>query len=333
MTLTDGESSIDGVVWSSQLSKINFRPKEKDGVLVIGKLNFWKAQARLTINILDVRASISTVLRKFEVVRNLLLKEGLIDENKRRKIPLRPTCIAILTSVPSSALADMLITAKERWPLTKLIIFSIPVQGDNSNKIKVLLNKLSLCYQNWGIQALVLARGGGSREDLMIFDTEEICRELATFPIPIITGIGHEDDLTVADLVADHRSATPTAAIVDLLPSREIELSYSIQKKRTLDQYFSWEIRDQRNYLLTRSNSLKSYSPQLIINKKKKDLNQKKQLLQASSPENWLKRGFSIPRDEEGNIIKSVKQLKKKEILNIQLYDGNIDSTVNNIYT
>ena len=331
MTLTDGKASVDAVVWASQVSKINFSPKEDDGVLVVGKLNFWTAQARLSINAIDIRPSISTVLRKFEVVRELLIKDGLIDEKRRRPLPKYPCSIAILTSVPSSALADMLRTAQERWPLTKLFVFPIPVQGEGVKQFKGIIRRLSNSFKEFGINAVVIARGGGSREDLMIFDNEDICREIANFPIPVITGIGHEDDLTVADLVCDHRAATPTAAIVDLLPSREIALLECIQKKARLSDYFAWFISREKNDLLGRRNCLKSNSPLNLIEKYKKELNYKEKILKASSPQSWLRRGFCIARDEKGDLIKSVKQLKEKKYFNLQLYDGNIDSTINKI--
>ena len=192
------------------------------------------------------RPSISTVLKKFEIVKSKLFKEGLIDDSLRRKLPKYPHSIGILTSVPSSALADMLRTAKERWPLTKLQIIPIPVQGNNENELKSILSKLKI--NKLELNAIVIARGGGSREDLMLFDSEIIAREIATFPIPVITGIGHEDDLTVSDLVSDHRSATPTAAIVDLLPSREIEKNNFLQNKKMLKDYFKLFFQNKKNF-------------------------------------------------------------------------------------
>ena len=199
LTLTDGEASIDGVAWSSTIRSLTFLPKQDDGVVIIGKLNFWESQARLSVQVLDIRPSMSTVLHKFEVVKSKLLKEGLIDDSLRRKLPKYPKSIGILTSVPSSALADMLRVSKERWPLTKLHIIPIPVQGNNENELKSILIKLKKTKLEFNV--LIIARGGGSREDLMLFDSEIIAREIATFPIPIITGIGHEDDLSVSDLV------------------------------------------------------------------------------------------------------------------------------------
>ena len=332
LKLTDGKSSIDGVIWASRLSKISFNPSQEDGVLVIGKLNFWEAQARLTINIFDLKPSKTTVLRKFEIVRKLLNEEGLLDKTRKRLLPRFPSAIAILTSVPSSALADMLRTSKERWPLTKLFIISIPVQGEVASKICNALKILSSSYKKLGISAIILARGGGSREDLMVFDNEKLSRLVADFPIPVVSGIGHEDDLTVVDLVADHRAATPTAAIVDLLPSREIALSECLQKKQRLIDYISWFLRNQHKYLLESLKLIKGYSPILVYEKYKNELNQKAKLLNALSPQNWLNRGFCLVRNQYGDFISSVNQIKKVDKLNIQFRDGSLDSRVENIY-
>ena len=116
LTFTDGKASVDGVAWSSTIKSLKFLPKENDGVVIIGKLNFWESQARISVQVFDIRASISTVLKKFEIVKLKLFKEGLIDESLRRNLPKYPHSIGILTSVPSSALADMLRTANERLP-------------------------------------------------------------------------------------------------------------------------------------------------------------------------------------------------------------------------
>ena len=244
LTFTDGNASIDGVAWSSTIRSLKFLPKLDDGVTVVGKLNFWESQARLSVQVFDIRPSISTVLKKFEIVKSKLLKEGLIDDSLRRKLPKYPKTIGILTSVPSSALSDMLRVSKERWPLTKLNVIPIPVQGNNESELKSILRKLK--KNKLELDVLIISRGGGKREDLMLFDSEMIAREIATFPIPVITGIGHEDDITVVDLVSDHRSATPTAAIVDLLPSIENERNNFVQNKKILTDYLKLYISNKK---------------------------------------------------------------------------------------
>ena len=329
LTLTDGKASIDAVAWSSTVQSLKFLPKQDDGVIIIGKLNFWESQARLSIQVFDIRPSISTVLKKFEIVKSKLFKEGLIDDSLRRKLPKYPRSIGILTSVPSSALADMLRTSKERWPLTKLQIIPIPVQGNNENLLKSILSKVKI--NKLDLDAVIIARGGGSREDLMIFDSEIIAREIATFPIPIITAIGHEDDLTVSDLVSDHRSATPTAAIVDLLPSREIEKNNFLQNKKILNDYFKLFFQNTKKYLITRKTFFYSHSPRSLINNKRTKINYMYDLLNALSPEKLLSRGFALISDEFGNSIYSVKNIREKDKLIVQFCDGKIIVAVDNL--
>ncbi len=326
LTLTDGKSSIDGVAWSSTIKSLKFLPKQDDGVVIIGKLNFWESQARISVQVFDIRPSISTVLKKFEIVKSKLFKEGLIHDLLRRKLPKYPRSIGILTSVPSSALADMLRTSRERWPLTKLQIIPIPVQGNNENELKSILSKLK--ENKLELDALIIARGGGSREDLMLFDSEIIAREIATFPLPVITGIGHEDDLTVADLVSDHRSATPTAAIVDLLPSREIEKNKFLKNKQILKDYLNLFFVNKKAFLSTKKSFFQSHSPRLLIKNKRSKIKHIYDLLNALSPEKLLKRGFALITDESGDSIYSVRNVTEKDKLLIQLCDGKISAEV-----
>ena len=326
LTLTDGKASIDGVAWSSTIKCLKFLPKQDDGVVIIGKLNFWESQARISVQVFDIRPSISTVLKKFEIVKSKLLKEGLIDDSLRRKLPKYPHSIGILTSVPSSALADMIRTSKERWPLTEIKIIPIPVQGDNENELKSILSNLKI--NKLKLDALVIARGGGSREDLILFDSEIIAREIATFPIPVITGIGHEDDLTVSDLVSDHRSATPTAAIVDLLPSREIEKNNFLKNKKILKDYLKLFFQNKKQFLISKKSFFESHSPRLLIKNKRTKINYMYKLFNAFSPEKLLKRGFALITDESGNSIYSVKKVKEKDKLLVQLWDGKITAVV-----
>ena len=198
MTLVDAEASISAVVWSSQMAKLQHQPKDGDGVVVVGKLNFWSSRASLCIQVLDIRPSLSRVLREFEAVRATLTPEGLFDPERKRPLPREPMRVALLTSVPSSALADLLRTAAERWPAATLVVVPVPVQGPVEASLCRAVQRVGEEAETLGIEALVLARGGGSREDLAVFDGETLARTLAACPIPVVTGLGHDDDLTIA---------------------------------------------------------------------------------------------------------------------------------------
>ena len=324
LTLTDGEASITAVAWASKLKQLDYVPADGEGVTVVGKLNFWAARATLAVQVLDLRPSLNTVLRRFEAVRALLEAEGVIDPLKRRPLPTNPRRVAVLTSVPSSALADMLRTARERWPLSELLVVPIPVQGDVSDRICSVLQQLCDAPEPLQADALVLARGGGSREDLMVFDDEQLCRAIATFPVPVVTGIGHEDDLTVADLVADHRAATPTAAIVSLLPSRETAVLQVQERLRRLASQRQWWLERKRQVLCERRERWQLLQPQVLLQQRRDQLLQRQQLLRALSPQRWLARGFAILESPEGTVYRSVSDVKEGSDLVVRLNDGTI---------
>ena len=331
LTLTDGEASISAVAWASQLRQLRYRPEDGDGVTVVGKLNFWAARATLNVQVLDIRPSLSTVLRQFELVQRRLEEAGLIDSARRRPLPQQPRTLAVLTSVPSSALADMLRTATERWPLTRLLVVPIPVQGSVATRIREVLGRLAEETSSLGLDALVLARGGGSREDLAVFDDEDLCRDLAAFPVPVVTGLGHEDDMTVADLVADHRAATPTAAIVALLPDRHVALRELQQQRQRLRDVQSRWLERQRQILLERRQALALQAPQRRLQELRETLDQRRALLRALSPQRWLKRGLALVSNAQGIAIDGVEGVQKKDKLTLRFQDGSIEAAVTKV--
>ena len=331
LTLSDGEASITAVAWASKLKQLDFVPADGDGVTVIGKLNFWSARASLAVQVLDIRPSLTTVLRRFETVKAQLLEEGVIDPSRRRKLPAYPKRLAVLTSVPSSALADMLRTAQERWPLSELLVVPIPVQGEVAPIICGVLSRLAEHHEQLGLDAIVIARGGGSREDLMVFDDGDVCRKLANFPLPVVTGLGHEDDLTVADLVADHRAATPTAALVTLMPSKESAQQTMIQRRTRLSEYKRWRLEQASSKLKERRLLLHALRPAVALQRRRDQWQQRQQLLRALSPQRWLNRGFAMLHSTNGQPLQSIDDISLNEQLQIRLKDGVIQAVTKTI--
>jgi exodeoxyribonuclease VII large subunit len=331
LTLVDEQASISGVVWSSQLSKLSFQPSEGDGVLVVGKLNFWASRASLCVQILDLRPSLSAVLRQFERVRELLEPEGLLDPQRKRPLPALPTAIALLTSSPSSALADMLRTAKERWPATRIFVVPIPVQGPVENQIRARLADVIERSGALGIDAIVVARGGGSREDLAVFDSEQLARDLAACPLPVVTGLGHEDDTTIADLVADYRAATPTAAVVALLPDRHSLALALGQQQSLLKQSLRHRLQAEQLRLDANQKRLQQLQPRELIAQLRLRLEQRLELLQALSPQRLLARGFALVHRSDGQLLRSVEQVNPGDALQVVLVDGRIESVVQSV--
>jgi exodeoxyribonuclease VII large subunit len=332
LTLVDEQASISGVIWASQLSRLSHQPAEGDGVLVVGKLNFWAARANLCVQVLDIRPTLSAVLRRFEQVRQRLEPEGLMDPARKRPLPALPAAVALLTSAPSSALADMLRTAAERWPATRIYVVPIPVQGAVETTIRRRLAEVLGAAAELGIEALVLARGGGSREDLSVFDHEDLARDLAASPLPVVTGLGHEDDTTVADLVADYRAATPTAAIVALLPDRH-SLAQELNHQRSLlRRSVLHRLQSERLQLNHRRQILQALHPRQLLIEQRRQLQQRLELLSALSPQRLLQRGFTLVRARDGRLLRSVLQVQPGDPLQLQMADGRIDSVVGQVH-
>ncbi len=331
MTLVDEQASISAVVWASQRQKLSLQPSEGDGVVVVGKLNFWASRASLCVQVLDLRPSLSSVMRRFEQVRGALIGEGLFNEERKRPLPHAPQRIALLTSVPSSALADMLRTAMERWPATAVLLVPIPVQGGVEAPICAVLRSLYGRVAREGIEAIVLARGGGSREDLAVFDGEDLARLLAKSPVPLVSGIGHEDDTTIADLVADYRAATPTAALVALLPERQTVLASLLQTRRHLGQLIRWHLQGQRQQVGRLQERLQQLHPHQLLQQRRQTLKQTQALLQALSPEQVLRRGFSLIRSAEGELLRSVGAVRPGSQVVLEWVDGSAVAEVREI--
>ena len=332
LTLVGGDASISAVVWASQLSKLNHQPQEGDGVVVVGKLNFWASRASLSVQVLDLRPSLSSVLRRFEQVRQRLEPEGLLDPQRKRPLPAMPAAVALLTSSPSSALADMLRTAQERWPAARIHVVPIPVQGPVEEQICQRLQQVIEAASGLGLEAIVLARGGGSREDLAVFDGEQLARALAASPLPVVTGLGHEDDTTIADLVADYRAATPTAAVVRLLPDRQ-QLALALEQQRTLlRQRIQHRLEQEQLRLQGQRQRWKQLHPSELLRQRRQQLEQRRHLLQALSPQRLLERGFALVLGPDGRVLHSVRELQPGHSLQLELADGRIDALVQQLH-
>jgi exodeoxyribonuclease VII large subunit len=212
--------------------------------------------------------------------------------------------------------------------MTRLLVIPIPVQGPVADQIIKVLNRLAEQCDALAVDGLVLARGGGSREDLAVFDDEGLCRCLAQFPRPVVTGIGHEDDLTIADLVADHRAATPTAAMVACLPDRD-SAERSLQNRRQrMKDLVGWRITRDRQRLNDRRTLLAQQSPLKRLRQYQDDLHQKRDLLRALSPSRWLQRGLALLTNDAGEAISAVTSIKVGDRIMVQMNDGELETDV-----
>ena len=216
-TLKDEDGSIRCAMFKNQKIKLNFSPENGDKCILKGQVSIYapRGDYQLIVKTIEPVGS-GNLMHKFELLKNKLEQEGLFSSSKKKDIPTSPKHICIVTSHSTAAFQDIVSTVKRRAPNTQVSLSDAMVQGDNAPvSIINALERIIKYNENNSdnkVDVVILTRGGGSIEDLWCFNNEELAREIFTFPIPVISGVGHEIDFTICDFVSDIRVATPTAS-------------------------------------------------------------------------------------------------------------------------
>lgn len=217
-TLKDKDASVSCAMFRFNNQLVKFGPKDGDEVILEASASIYKESGRYQLIVKSMKEAGTGDLEKaFLELKEKLFKEGLFSQDHKKPLPKFPSKIAVITSIGSAAYEDIIKTAKVRFDLCKLYFYNSLVQGNlAANDLIKALKKADLV----GYDAIVLARGGGSKEDLWCFNDEGLARAIFEAKTPIISAVGHEIDFSISDFVADHRSITPTASMIDLLPDK-----------------------------------------------------------------------------------------------------------------
>lgn len=209
-SLKDENSKINAIMFSTNARRLTFKPVEGTNVLVVGRVSIYEQTGNYQIYVDDMQEDgVGNLYVQYEKLKAELAKEGLFDQSKKKKIPKMPSRIGIITAPTGAAIRDILSTIKRRFPLTETYLFPALVQGENA--APDIVKKLKQA-DNFGVDLIILGRGGGSIEDLWAFNEEIVARAIYEAKTPIISAVGHEVDFTIADFVADLRAPTPTGA-------------------------------------------------------------------------------------------------------------------------
>lgn len=218
-TLKDNESSIKAIMYKSYADKLKVPIENGMSVIVIANVTFYERDGNCQLSVVDIQpCGMGIVNAELELLKQKLFNEGLCDEERKRPLPEFPNKIGLITAKGSAAEEDVISNLKRRYPIGKIVVFPVLVQGENapqSIKDAIISASKSDC------DVLILARGGGSDEDLSCFNTEIVARAVAESSVPIITAIGHEIDTTLVDYVSDKRAPTPTAAAEFVAPDKK----------------------------------------------------------------------------------------------------------------
>jgi exodeoxyribonuclease VII large subunit len=231
-TLKDANASLSCVVWRSQRAEIPFRPENGMTVIVHGRIEVYDAQGRYQLYADRLEPSgIGALALAVEQRRRALAAEGLFDEARKRALPLLPRRVVVVTSRSGAALRDVLTVVGRRAPGVDLVLSPATVQGEGA--VETLVLALERAQSVSGAEVVLLVRGGGSLEDLMPFNDERLARAIRAGRLPVVSGVGHETDTTIADLAADRRAATPSAAAELAVPdSRRLGAELGARRAR-----------------------------------------------------------------------------------------------------
>jgi exodeoxyribonuclease VII large subunit len=342
-TLKDSSASLRCVMWRNTAIRQSFIPHDGDAIEVHGSISVYEAGGQYQLYADMLRpAGEGALFQEFLRLKALLEAEGLFDPERKRPIPPRPQRIGIVTSPTGAALQDILNTLKRRYPLAEVVIAPTPVQGEDAPQgiIKALQDLVRIANP----EVIILARGGGSIEDLWAFNNEQVARTIASSPVPIITGVGHETDFTIADFVSDLRAPTPTAA-AELASPNQIDLRLAISELNDqLVLLLDALLREERWTLLDLQNQLERNSP---LSRIQSDIQRMDELehrlgaaiqykllltrthlagliqqVSALSPAAVLERGYAIVTNQAGQAISAVGQVSGGEALKVEVSDG-----------
>ena len=347
-SLKDSESTIKAVMFSDYTKFIPQGIKDGDEVIITGSVGVYPARGEYQVYAQAMELfGEGAQLLELELLKKKLAAEGLFDASRKRKLVSFPTAVGVISAPNSAALADIKTNLLRRNPLLEVKVFPSLVQGAEAPKS--LLEALKKAKES-NIDTLIIGRGGGASEDLTAFNDETLVREAAKFPVPIISAVGHEIDFTLIDYVADARASTPTgAAELATIDKREI-YELLANKENQLDEDITDFISNYRHKLdLLKKNSffenpkvmyentlieVKNTSKRLdsfmnhLLELRKENLNSFKKQLDSLSYDKTLKRGYSIVEDENGNIIKSIKDVEVNQMVKTRIYGGVLNTKV-----
>ena len=348
----DSKASIQCVVWTSQLSKLVQLPVSGEQLIVLGSLRVYPQRGQYQLSVWQaLPAGEGLQALRYRQLRNRLEAEGLFDEERKRSLPTHPQIIGVVTSPQAAAWGDIQRTLKRRYPGLQVLLSPAQVQGELAPAS--IIAAIERVERDGRAQLLILSRGGGASEDLACFDDERVVRAIAQCSIPVLTGIGHQRDESLTDLVADAYAHTPTAAAELAVPELATLYTEHQQRQRALNNAVT-QVLDASNHKLQR---LEERLQRLPLERKLRDeqkaiAKRYQQLVQATSrrlrqatqhceflgqklatldPENVLKRGYAVVRRENGTIARSAANLVSGQEVQIQLGEGQVKAKVTEI--
>ncbi|HYW30123.1 MAG TPA: exodeoxyribonuclease VII large subunit [Gemmatimonas sp.] len=323
--LRDEDAQVRCVIWSAATKRIPATPDDGMQVLALGQMTVWPVRGDLQFSVKRIEAEGDGLWRKaLEATRLRLEADGLLDPSRKRALPAFPRRIAVITSLDGAAMHDIITVARSRSADVEIVLIAAKVQGEGAPESLVAAIEL-LCRWN-DADLLIIGRGGGAREDLWAFNDERVARALAACPIPTVSAVGHETDITICDLVADARAATPSAAAEMTVPSkretaaRVAALGHRLTAASRRHQERAAELLASGQHLFIRAAAAS-------VERRRAQVEGTAGRLQALSPLAVMARGFAVARTSAGASLSRSGQFAAGMPFDLWLQDGIVEAS------
>ena len=348
-TLKDSGAALRCVMFCSDAGRLRFRPENGMGVICMGRVSVYPRDGAYQLYVSSIEPEgVGDLYIAFEQLKARLQAEGLFDPAHKKPVPAMPERIAVITSGAGAAVRDIIRVLGSRWPVSKVLILPVRVQGDGA----AAEIAGAIRYANeWDVADLIIkGRGGGSMEDLWAFNEEIVARAIYDSRIPVISAVGHEPDVTISDFAADLRAATPSNAaelavpqsseILDRLKDSRHRIDLAAEKKLRLCSQRLTDLSSRRvmetpdAFLQLRRLDIDGLSRRLesaensLLNEHKQRFIRLASALEAMSPLKVLSRGFSVTTDERGRVLRNSTDAQIGELVHIRMEHGGLDCRV-----
>ena len=348
-TMKDTQSSLRCVMFKGSALKLNFTPKDGMSVVALGRVAVYPRDGayQLYVNEL-IPDGVGDLYVAFEQLKEKLFAEGLFDERHKKLVPRYPGSIAVVTSSAGAAISDIIRILGSRWPLTKVIVLPVRVQGEQAPL--EIAGAIQYANSHKIADLIITGRGGGSFEDLWAFNDERVARAIFNSGIPVISAVGHEPDVTISDFVADRRASTPSNAAELAVPDKneirdsfydtEIRIRQAINhtvksKRQRLSELSGRRVLQSPKYYIDDKRLLLDRSMDRLCGVMRRQLHNNRELyirlaasLDAMSPLKVLSRGYAIARRADGAVIRKASDVKPGDRVSIRLKKDEINCVV-----
>jgi len=351
-TLRDNVGQLGCVLFATLAAQITLTPRDGAKVLAHGYVEFYHRQSRVQLRVDDLRpAGVGDAYLRLEALKKRLTAEGLFELARKRVLPTAPRRVGVVTSPIGAVWHDIQTVVARRDPRVELVFSPAAVQGVGA--VESVIAALDGIAQLRDLDVLIVARGGGSAEELMPFNDEALVRAMARFPKPTVSGVGHETDVTLCDLVADVRAATPSAAAELVVPDARVGQVTAERHMRRISARVREALDARRRRLVTAQRLLERRAPPArvaelrqrldedrraldramsrLVPARRQRLTSAKRQLEALSPLNVLGRGYAIVEGADGRVRSSAKTLRAGEKARVRMRDGRANVTVEGV--